>query len=315
MQLETMQYFDSTMPGAVPYTLNYLEHLQWALCAEKETQKGVVKEGWLEVDDISNYNERTVYQLNFQGGEKVLSRLKKIDEQLYIENETELNGLTEITIPQDFFKIDPETGEITNGKYSFGRKKGANFYFKYGAYLSQIPVFDDVLESKIAKPFWCVFTSLKSFVFLHANSNRQGQEYMQGIYLFYEEGGTYAQGGVLRNEYDRYPFGISPNFVINAIDSSDKEYYRSISERVIGGYFSETSAPSINNVITAREMEIVPTFSYYTNKRIINLFHAPFGVNNIKESIYSFNYAGYQLHLVKGKRGEHLIFSSGGEHA
>ena len=308
MQLEEMQYFDSTMQDA-PAADDYWAVLKWALSDEKIVNYDSINKQIISFRSSHGMSEHTTYTFIDINGESVRSKVERIDKKnvRIIKNISHLSKKITIVIksPKYVYSAHENEEQILNEKgFGFLKKQDDGVYaFQYYSeeernetFVSETSLMGDGEE-------WVVFVSNDALVNLyHINGH------WIGFFFIRELSQRYVHWAMARHQNNGPGPGISFKFLFDSHESQSGSDIWTNQIDILGGKFSEFM---INQESLESDEELLPVFSPYSYELIPRFLHSVNGVKPLKSPIEFRVFGDTQVVYFKASGNTHLIFEVG----
>ncbi len=314
MQLETMQYIDSNMIDAPKWSTNFFQWVRWALCEEKLLKPDSINGQVLRFNNGHGLNALTYITLTNEKDEKVLSRVKVINQTdvEVIRDISELGTIIRIEIEHVKFEYqDHGDYQVLIDEMGFGFKEvgSGKYYFYNNVYSTTGSGINDTLFSSSFgdSAHWFVFISADSFVimFEDKDSNGGGKAY-QGFFRFNDIRDHYGIAGVaMTNAFN----GIRPRYSFKV--RGDGVSFETAPLLIIGGSLTERN---INKpVVNRSDYELTPVYQSHSGVPVSRFMYAYDGISLVSQGdIFDLLYFGkHMVCKVRTGNKNHLIFIVG----
>ena len=260
MQLETMQYFDSTMQGAPPYSSNNFNTVfAWAMTEEKVVIFNGRNGQLINFINGHGMTELTLYMFVDEVGKEITSRVKIIssNEVEVLEDISSLNAIQRIYAPFQKWIKEDDGGFLEPIEKKFKIKASGALYFHYGG--SSDGVGGYIFDSDSTE--WIAFVSQDSIVFLYKNNGLFSGFYWFGLLSNTITGGLMSSGNSYVGTRAHYQVRKSQN----SIDWGS------------GGEILTLGRSNGSNEISvidgSEDPEILPCYNSWDNNEIPRLKH------------------------------------------
>ena len=314
--LKTMQYFDSTMTDAPVFDQsNYLAHLQWALCIEKE-----IKYDSILHQEVEN-EERIVTDLIFNNGHGMTEHTiyQFYDDQTIIQSRIKIINLTTIRINEDAsnlaegFKVKArDTGFIFDEENrTIIMSSGLKIYDENGIKLQlgsqSVALMNSAISSNEKAPKWKIYVSEDALVVL--------QEDLIGIRKGYSGFAWFndlnSEKAYILELSTKSSSGITSRYVVDYMRQSISALSNQI--MLIGGmvrsrYINEGKS-------SMKEFSLIPGYGLSNLCRIPRLLFSHIGIEeqHIPERFLYFDeQLGVSIKTGGYSSDNHLVFIIGG---
>lgn len=311
MQLETMQYFDSTLPNSPVKGVESLEDiikiLKFALIDEKKWKPDSVKGQRLIFNNGHQMNDRTIFEFN--DGQNIIKSFIDIIDQTTIEVRNDISALStniEVTLKQYEweYSYDEKSHVFLRAKDQLQIEliPGDNIYLQINGISRSAWMPSDFISRNPGLNKWLIFESNDSFIVAWEGAKRStGFCFFKDIFNEH-----FVCGRFYSAEYDStflshyfYRGDLKADSKTKDLDKNFNWYYEGALIKMIPHFTKTVFTPTASNNST----DLYP--------RLIGCPGIP-ATYDKDQPVFDIYAGGRELHVFKVSKDSHVLFMTGG---